>query len=140
VNRLNTFTVGVAYSKITHAESVLFQTSWATNAKSYQHAAHSWRTPAYGTVNVYTITDTSQVRVASLAFLKPDCEILAFFGNQKKPDKIWLFSVGKAFLWKNIVWAAYSLQSSSQKSLQPCMMHIILKRFYCCPKNDRCYW
>jgi len=38
------------------------------------------------------------VRVANLAFLKPDFQILAFFenfwlffGNQKKPDKIWLF-------------------------------------------------
>jgi len=35
-------------------------------------------------------------------FLKPDFKILDFFGNQEKPDKIWLFSVGKAWLWKNI--------------------------------------
>jgi len=33
---------------------------------------------------------------------------LSFFGNQKTPGKIWLFSVGKAWLWKNIVKAAYS--------------------------------
>jgi len=34
-----------------------------------------------------------------------------FFGNKKKTDKIWLylafFTVEKAWLWKNIVWAAY---------------------------------
>ena len=45
-------------------------------------------------------------RVANLAFLKPDFEILAFFNalgffeNQKKPDKTWpflaFFSVRKA--------------------------------------------
>jgi len=39
-------------------------------------------------------------------FLTP----FAFFGNQKMPDKIWLFSVGKAWFWQNIVWFAYSLQ------------------------------
>jgi len=42
---------------------------------------------------------------------------LGFFGNKKRPDKIWLFSVGKAELWKNIVTAAYSLQISSEKSI-----------------------
>jgi len=37
------------------------------------------------------------VRIASVAFLKTDFKILAFlntigfFGNKKKPDKIWLF-------------------------------------------------
>jgi len=46
------------------------------------------------------------IRIANLAFLKPDFEILAFFNSlgvfdfQKQPDKIWLFlaffSVGKA--------------------------------------------
>jgi len=47
---------------------------------------------------VISITD----RVTDLAFLKPDFEILAFFGNKKKPDKIWLylafFTVEKAWL------------------------------------------
>ena len=49
------------------------------------------------------------VRVANLAFLKPDFEILAFFEHLwvfldiKKPDKIWRFSVGKAWFWKIIV-------------------------------------
>jgi len=59
--------------------------------------------------------------------LKPDFEILAFF------ERLWLFwkskkarknlafsgflSVGKAWLWKNIVRAAYSLQISPEKSL-----------------------
>jgi len=39
---------------------------------------------------------TAMIRVANVAFLKPDLKILAFlntfgfFGNQKKPDKIWL--------------------------------------------------
>ena len=40
-----------------------------------------------------------------------------FFGNHEKPDKIWLFAVGTAWLWKNIVWAAYSLQASFEMSL-----------------------
>jgi len=35
-------------------------------------------------------------RVANLAFLKLFLTHLAFFENQKKTDKIWLFSVGKA--------------------------------------------
>jgi len=51
------------------------------------------------------------VRVANLAFLKPDFVILAFLeikkikkaGNQKKPDKIWLFFSRKAWLWQGIV-------------------------------------
>jgi len=60
-------------------------------------------------------------------WLKPDYDILAIF------DHIWLFleiktarqnllfsgffSVGKAWIWKNIVCAAHSLQISSEKSL-----------------------
>jgi len=57
-------------------------------------------------------------------FFEPDFEILAFF------EGLWLFSeiknsqtesiffsVGEAWLWKNIVRAAYSLQISSEKSL-----------------------
>jgi len=51
--------------------------------------------------------------VADLAFLKPDFEILAFLEHlwlfleikksQAKSGFFWLFSVGKAWLWKNIV-------------------------------------
>ena len=41
----------------------------------------------------------------------------AFFVNQKKPDKIWLFFSRKGLDWKNIVWDAYSLQISPEKSL-----------------------
>ena len=75
-----------------------------------------------------------------------DFEILAFlthlpfFGKQKKPDKIWLFSVGKAWLCQTIVWAAYSAQISSDESPWPwpCSVQRIWQRFYCCPKNDRC--
>jgi len=49
--------------------------------------------------------------------LKPDFEILAFFERlwlfmeiKKSQTKSDFFSVGKAWLWKNIVRAAYSLQ------------------------------
>jgi len=48
-------------------------------------------------------------RVVRLAFLKPHVEILAFmnafgfFGNQQNPEILRLFSVGKAWLWQNIV-------------------------------------
>jgi len=35
----------------------------------------------------------------------------------KKARQIWLFFSRKAWLWKNIVRAAYSLQISSEKSL-----------------------
>jgi len=69
------------------------------------------------------------IRIANLAFLKPDFEILAFFNSlgvfdfQKQPDKIWLFlaffSVGKAWLWLHVVWAACLLQTSSDESLRP---------------------
>jgi len=46
-------------------------------------------------------------RVANLAFLKPDFEILAFFEHlwlflEIKKSKIWLFSVRKAWLWKTL--------------------------------------
>jgi len=52
-----------------------------------------------------------QYRVANLAVLKPDFEILTFFNalglfwkqKTKKTDKIWLFSGGKVWLWQNIV-------------------------------------
>jgi len=61
-------------------------------------------------------------RVANLAFLKPDFEILslAFYRSQKKRVKsvfFWLISVGKAWFWKNIVRAAYSLQTPHETSL-----------------------
>ena len=36
-----------------------------------------------------------------------------FFWNEKSG----LFLIGKAWLWKNMVWAAYSVQISSEKSL-----------------------
>ena len=86
-----------------------------------------------------------QYRVANLAFLKPDFEILTFFNalglfwkqKTKKTDKIWLFSGGKVWLWQNIVWAAYSLHISSDESLWPCSVQRILQRFYCCAENDR---
>jgi len=53
--------------------------------------------------NLQTFTSC---RVANLAFFKTDFQNLAFFGNQSKPDKIWLFwliLVGKIWLWQNIV-------------------------------------
>jgi len=92
-------------------------------------------------------------RVANLAFSNPDFEILtfvtplAFVGNKKAryylADIIWLFlsffSAVKAWLWQNIVWAAYSLQISSDENLQPCRVLRILQRFYRCPKSNRCY-
>jgi len=67
------------------------------------------------------------IRIASLAFLKLDLEILAFFNafgffwKSKKARQnqafSGFFSVGKAWLWKNIVRAAYSLLISSEKSI-----------------------
>jgi len=60
-----------------------------------------------------------------LAVLKPDFEILAvfnafgFFWKSKKARQnlafSGFFSVGKAWFWKNIVRAAYSLQISFEK-------------------------
>jgi len=80
-------------------------------------------------------------------FLKLDFEILAFFehislffGNQKRPDKIWLVSMRKAWLWKNIVWATSSSQNLFWKVSITMQDAKILKRFYGCPKNDQCYW
>jgi len=80
-------------------------------------------------------------RVANLAFLKPDFEILAFFerlwlflGNKKKPDKIWIFLAffqserlgsGKTLL------ELYSLQISSERV---CRLRRILKKIDFCPK------
>jgi len=59
--------------------------------------------------------------------LKQNFEILAFFErlwlfmkikkSQTKSGFFLAFSVGKAWLWKNIVRAAYSLQIFSEKSL-----------------------
>jgi len=63
-----------------------------------------------------------------------------FWKKNKKTDKIWLFSVGKAWLWKNNVWPPYSLQISSEKSLWPCRVQRILKIFYYCAKKNQCYW
>ena len=61
-----------------------------------------------------------QYRVANSAFLKADFEILAFLKIKKSETKsgfFWIFSVGKAWLRQSIVWAAYSLQISSDESL-----------------------
>jgi len=85
-------------------------------------------------------------RVANLVFMKPGLEILAFFntsgfsGSIKSLIKSRFFIIGKVWLWQNIVWAAYSYQISFDESLWPRGVHRILQRFYCCPKNDRCYW
>jgi len=49
------------------------------------------------------------------------------------------FSVWRSWLWKNIVWAAYSLQISSDGSLWPCRVQRILQWFYCCRKNFNVY-
>jgi len=48
---------------------------------------------------------------------------------ENKDKKIWLFSVGKAWLRQNIVWAAYSLQISSDESPWPRSVQRILQKF-----------
>ena len=56
---------------------------------------------------------SSIIQSGQFGFFKPDFEILAFF------EHLWLsgfFSVGKTWLCQNIVWAAYSLQISSDES------------------------
>ena len=84
------------------------------------------------------------IRVDTLAFLKPDFEILAFlttffgFCFCKKSQTF------KAWLWQNIVWTAwYSLQNKSNPFwrgyLWPCRVHRKLQRLYCFRKSDRCY-
>jgi len=84
-------------------------------------------------MSITTATKTEWHRVAILGFLRPDFEVLAFlnifgfFWKSKKARqnlaKSGFFSVGKAWLWKNIVWAACSLKISSEMSLLPCSMH-----------------
>ena len=92
-----------------------------------QRVAVRLRLPPDGTRS-YGITDTKQqschCSLCEARFSNPD-----FFDNQKKPDKIWLLSVGKAWLWQNIAW---------NESLWPCRMQRTLLRFYCCPNNLRC--
>jgi len=60
----------------------------------------------------------AHTQVANLVFLKPDFEILAFFEHlwlfleiKKSRTKSGFFSVGKAWTWKNVVGAAYSIYS-----------------------------
>jgi len=61
--------------------------------------------------------------------------------------KFWLFlntfvfsSFGKAWLWQNNVWVAFSLQISSDETQWLRRVHRILQIFYWCIKNDRCYF
>ena len=53
--------------------------------------------------------------------------IIGFFRKSKKAWQNVAFSgffwARKAWLWQNIVWAAYSLQISSDESLWPCRVH-----------------
>ena len=82
------------------------------------------------TINVLSIVVAVAcvwARVANLAFLKPDFEILFFlntFGFFRKSEKdrqnlafSGFFLVGKPWLCKNNVWAAYLLQISSEESV-----------------------
>ena len=68
-------------------------------------------------------------------------DALGIFWKSKILVKIWLFfyyffqSERLGWPWQNIVWAAYSLQISSDGSLWPYRVQRILQRFYCCPKN-----
>ena len=92
------------------------------------------------------------VKVANLTFLKPDFKILTFFEHlwlfwklkKKQKNKIWLFSVRKAWLWKTLSELHIDYKSLLKKvySLTTiCRVHKkILKIFCCCSKNDRCYW
>ena len=82
-------------------------------------------------------------RVANLAFLKQDFEIQAFFEHiwsEKANLAFSVFtSVGMAWLWQNIVWAAYSLQIFSDEGLMIMQgAQNIAKDFTV--KNDQCYW
>jgi len=61
-----------------------------------------------------------------------------FFLVKKSQTKSCFISVGKAWLWKSIIWAAYSLQTSSDESLWLCRVQGILHKFFCCPKNTWC--
>jgi len=83
-------------------------------------------------------------RVANLAFLKPDVEILTFFQrtwlflkierSQTKSGFFGFFSVGKAWLWQNI-----ELHIHYKPFLTwACKVQRALQRFYCCFKNVRC--
>jgi len=63
-----------------------------------------------------------------------------FLKKIKKAGNNLAFSVGKAWLWQNIVWAANTLQISYVESLCPCRVQRKLQRFYFCPKNARCIW
>jgi len=72
------------------------------------------------------------LRVAKDKFLKSGfLTHLAFF----ETGFFDFFSVGKTWLWQNIVWAAYSLQTSSDESLWLCRVQRTSQRFFCCPKN-----
>ena len=67
---------------------------------------------------------------------------LAFFGN-KKAGNVWLFlayfqsdRLGSGKTLSEL----HSLQISCDEGLLPCRVHRILQKFYCCLKNDQCYW
>jgi len=70
-------------------------------------------------------------RVANLAFLKPDFEILVltqldFFFIKKSQILSGFFMSERLWLWQSIVWAAYSLQTFSHGSLWPRRVQRIL--------------
>jgi len=49
--------------------------------------------------------------------------------SQEKSFFSGFFTVGKTWLWQNIVWAAYLLQIASDESLWPCKMQRICNDF-----------
>ena len=87
-------------------------------------------------------------RVANLAFLKPDFEILAFF------EHLWLFLEIKMSEKSGFFWLIFSrIGLALAKHCLSCIFITNLLRrgsismqgaqniakFFCCPKNDLCY-
>ena len=90
----------------------------------------------------------ARFRVDNLPFLKPDFEILTFFEHLwlfysiKKTNEIWLFSVGKVWLWKKHCLSCIfitNLFCNKSVAMQGNEGAQNIEIFYCCPKNDRCY-
>ena len=76
-----------------------------------------------------------EARFWNSGFLKA----IYFLWKAKSQTNDGFFAVGKAWLWQNIVWAAYSLQISSDESIWPRRAQRILQRFYCFPKMFNIY-
>ena len=78
-------------------------------------------------------------RVAHLTFLKTDFEILAFFENQKQPDKSGFFQSERLDSDKTLSELHIHYKSLLTRVYDHCRVQRILQRFYCCPKNDPYY-